>query len=48
MAGLALDATLAPGESVSYLFVLGYGQNPRDQKFTAPGVIRKDLSLIHI
>ena len=44
MAGLALDATLAPGESVSYLFVLGYGQNPRDQKFTAPGVIRKDTA----
>ena len=44
MAGLALDATLAPGEQVSYIFVLGYGQNPRDQKFTAPGVIRKDTA----
>ena len=42
MAGLALDVTLAPGESTSYVFVLGYGQNPRDQKFLSPGVIRKD------
>ena len=44
MAGLALDVTLAPGEEVSYIFVLGYGKNPRDQKFIAPGVIRKDTA----
>ena len=42
MAGLHLDVTLAPGESTSFVFVLGYGKNPRDQKFIAPGVIRKD------
>ena len=42
MAGLHLDVTLAPGESKSFVFVLGYGKNPRDQKFIAPGVIRKD------
>ena len=42
MAGLHLDVTLAPGESRSFVFVLGYGRNPRDQKFIAPGVIRKD------
>ena len=44
MAGLALDVTLAPGESASYIFVLGYGKNPRDQKFLAPGIIRKDTA----
>ena len=44
MAGLALDVTLAPGEEKSFIFVLGYGKNPRDQKFLAPGVIRKDTA----
>ena len=44
MAGIALDITLAPGEQASYVFVLGYGQNPRDKKFIAPGVIRKDTA----
>ena len=42
MAGLALDVTLEPGQEIDYIFVLGYGQNPRDQKFLSPGVIRKD------
>lgn len=42
MAGLALDVTLAAGEEKSFVFVLGYGKNPRDQKFLSPGVIRKD------
>ncbi len=44
MAALALDVTLAPGGEAVYVFVLGYGQNPRDKKFTAPGVIRKDTA----
>ena len=44
MAGIALDITLTPGEQASYVFVLGYGQNPRDKKFIAPGVIRKDTA----
>ena len=44
MAGLALDVTLAPGEETSFVFVLGYGQNPRDRKFLSPGVIRKDTA----
>ncbi len=44
MAGLALDLTLAPGETKSFVFVLGYGQNPRDRKFVSPGVIRKDTA----
>ncbi len=35
---------LAPGESYRATFVLGYGKNPRDRKFTAPGVIRKDTA----
>ena len=33
--------TLAPGESVSVIFVLAYCENPADEKFEAPGVIRK-------
>jgi len=33
--------TLQPGESVSFVFVLGYCESPRDQKFVAPGVINK-------
>ena len=42
MAALALDVTLEPGEERSYVFILGYGKNPRDRKFLSPGVIRKD------
>ncbi len=44
MAALHLDVELNPGESKSYVFVLGYGQNPRDRKFVAPNVIRKDTA----
>ncbi len=36
-----LKADLQPGESVSYIFVLGYCENPRDQKWEAPGIINK-------
>lgn len=39
-----LDVTLEPGQSYRATFILGYGQNPRDQKFTAPNVIRKDTA----
>lgn len=39
-----LTVTLAPGESWRATFTLGYGQNPRDRKFTAPGVICKDTA----
>ena len=44
MAGLALDVVLPAHSETSYIFVLGYGQNPRDQKFITPGVIRKDTA----
>ena len=33
---------LAPGESVSLTFVLGYCENAKDKKFIAPGVINKE------
>ncbi len=36
-----LKFTLAPGESKSFIFVLGYCENPQDQKFTAQDVINK-------
>lgn len=36
--------TLAPGESRRACFILGYGKNPKDKKFAAPGIIRKDTS----
>lgn len=42
IAGLALDVTLEPGESASFVFVLGYAKNLRDKKFLSLGVIRKD------
>ncbi len=37
-----LEVTLAPGESTSFTFTLGYLENPRDDKWERPGVIRKD------
>ena len=37
-----INVTLAPGESKDFIFVLGYSENPQDQKFIAPNVIRKD------
>ena len=37
-----IDMTLGPGESREFVFVLGYAENPRDDKFVSPGVIRKD------
>ncbi len=39
-----VEVTLAPGQSWRASFILGYGKNPRDQKFLAPGVIRKDTA----
>ncbi|WP_411676068.1 GH36-type glycosyl hydrolase domain-containing protein [Caproicibacter sp.] len=37
-----LGVTLAPGEEKSYIFVLGYCENPEDQKWEAHGVINKE------
>ena len=34
-------AELAPGEKKTYIFILAYCENPKDQKFTAPGIINK-------
>jgi cellobiose phosphorylase len=42
IAALRLDLKLMPGEEKAFVFVLGYGKNPRDQKFISPGKIRKD------
>ena len=40
-----LKAALQPGQSISYIFVLGYVENPADDKWEAPGVIKKDRAL---
>jgi cellobiose phosphorylase len=36
-----LRIRIAPGQSVSYIFVLGYCENPPAEKFESPGVINK-------
>ena len=36
-----VSCTLQPGEEKSYIFVLGYCENPKDQKWEKPGVINK-------
>ncbi len=36
-----LHVTLNPGESKTFLFILGYAENPKDQKWEAPNVINK-------
>ena len=41
MAVLRLEVKLAPGESKSFLFRLGYVEIPDAEKFEAPGVINK-------
>ena len=37
-----INVTLAPGESKSFVFVLGYCENPVEDKWEAPGIIKKD------
>lgn len=37
-----INLTLTPGEEKDFVFVLGYSENPEDQKWEAPGIIRKD------
>ena len=41
MASHQIKAHLAPGESKTYIFVLGYVEVPDEEKFEAPGVINK-------
>ncbi len=36
-----IDVTLEPGEERSFVFVLGYAENPEDRKWESPGVINK-------
>ncbi|MDE5718881.1 MAG: glycosyl transferase [Lachnospiraceae bacterium] len=36
-----INVTLQPGESKTFVFVLGYIENPEDQKWEAPGIINK-------
>ena len=36
-----INVTLAPGESRSLIFLLGYIENPEEEKWAAPGVINK-------
>lgn len=37
--------TLAPGEEKSIIFLLGYAQNPEEEKWEAPGIINKKPAL---
>ncbi|MCM1119743.1 MAG: glycosyl transferase [bacterium] len=41
IASQQLDVTLAPDEEKTYIFVLGYIENPQEKKWEAPGVINK-------
>ena len=41
IASHGLDVTLAPGEEKTFVFTLGYVENPRDEKWEKPGVINK-------
>ncbi len=36
-----INVTLEPGKSKTFVFVLGYIENPEDQKWEAPGIINK-------
>lgn len=37
-----ISLSLASGESKELIFVLGYGENPKDKKWESAGIIRKD------
>ena len=36
-----IEASILPGESKSFIFILGYCENPAAEKFEAPGIINK-------
>ncbi|MBN2509888.1 MAG: glycosyl transferase [Spirochaetales bacterium] len=42
VASHCLSVVLKPGESKSFIFILGYVENPENKKWSAPGVINKD------
>ena len=37
-----IEVTLAPGEQKDFVFLLGYVENPQEEKFSAPQVINKE------
>ena len=39
-----IDIELFPGESRDIMFVLGYVENPQDEKWAGPGIINKDIA----
>ena len=41
IASQQLNVTLAPGESKTFIFVLGYIENPQEEKWESPGIINK-------
>jgi cellobiose phosphorylase len=41
IASHSLDVALAPGESKTFVFVLGYIENPNEEKWEKPGVVNK-------
>lgn len=41
IASHGLDVTLAPGEEKKFVFLLGYVENPRAEKWEKPGIINK-------
>jgi cellobiose phosphorylase len=45
IASHCVEAKLAPGESKTFVFVLGYVENPDDEKWEAPNVINKKRAL---
>ncbi len=42
VAARSVDLELAPGESTELIYLLGYVENGREEKFAAPGVINKE------
>jgi cellobiose phosphorylase len=41
IASHSLDVSLGPGESKTFVFVLGYVENPKEEKWEEPGVVNK-------
>ncbi|MBQ6036033.1 MAG: glycosyl transferase [Lachnospiraceae bacterium] len=37
-----MEVTLGPGEEKSFLFRLGYAENPEEKKFSSPGILNKE------